>query len=535
MSGPVLGLGKKKPENIALEVPRSKRNLRDFLLPELWKKIASYLPDEAFMLRCVNKRFSKDFPPHPDMYRKICHIAAGQGWLNVLQWARKHGYEWDKETCSEAARGGHFEVLKWARANGCNWHIDTTLNAATAGHLEILQWAYKERCIIEESVHYMAAGANQLAVVKWLQEKEPTWIDLTDAAINGHLEMIQWVLKDRDEVFEQNICLNAVRGGQLHILKWAQTLGMKLTKELTRAAAYEGRLETLQWLRSVECPWDSDICRLAICKGNLPMLQWAVSAGCPMIKNPNLIFLAVEGCFDVIDWLYPDSLPPLPAGFGREAASRGHFPLLQWMKSRGLKFEPQVASAAANSGHFEIVKWLYQIGCEFELTITASAVNGGNFELLKWLLQLRFPLYPIKKLQPKTINNLPLLKYLHFRKAFSITAEILGLAAKKGLFHSLRWLLQASEVDCPKICAKAAVSGNFTMFKWLHAKGFPLTPSICDKACRGGSLEMVEWLVDKGFFPTKKGFDDATMMHNHVIDWLREKNLDKDGEEALST
>ena len=46
-------------------------------------------------------------------------MAAGRGHLEVLQWARANGCEWNEDTCSDAAEEGHLEVLQWARANGC--------------------------------------------------------------------------------------------------------------------------------------------------------------------------------------------------------------------------------------------------------------------------------------------------------------------------------------------------------------------------------------------------------------------------------
>jgi hypothetical protein len=32
------------------------------------------------------------------------------------------GYPWNVLTCAYAAGGGHLEVLQWARANGCDWN-----------------------------------------------------------------------------------------------------------------------------------------------------------------------------------------------------------------------------------------------------------------------------------------------------------------------------------------------------------------------------------------------------------------------------
>ena len=45
--------------------------------------------------------------------------AARYRHLEILQWAREEGYEWNMYTCWVAANNGHLEVLKWAINNGC--------------------------------------------------------------------------------------------------------------------------------------------------------------------------------------------------------------------------------------------------------------------------------------------------------------------------------------------------------------------------------------------------------------------------------
>ena len=37
--------------------------------------------------------------------------------LEVLQWARANGCDWDASTCSYAAEAGDLEMLKWARVS----------------------------------------------------------------------------------------------------------------------------------------------------------------------------------------------------------------------------------------------------------------------------------------------------------------------------------------------------------------------------------------------------------------------------------
>jgi len=118
-----------------------------------------------------------------------CKVAAGNGWLSVLEWTRKHGYPWDARTCMKAARGGHLEVLKWAREHGCPWNEFTCYKAAQGGHMEVLQWAIENGCHWNKSI-CCAAARNHVEVLQWLREYTNTMdIVMTDrTAVESHVE-----------------------------------------------------------------------------------------------------------------------------------------------------------------------------------------------------------------------------------------------------------------------------------------------------------------------------------------------------------
>jgi hypothetical protein len=66
-------------------------------------------------------------------------MAAEGGHLEVLQWARTNGCDWDESTCYAAAEGGHLEVLQWLRANGCDWGRAECMMVAPEGS-ETREW-----------------------------------------------------------------------------------------------------------------------------------------------------------------------------------------------------------------------------------------------------------------------------------------------------------------------------------------------------------------------------------------------------------
>jgi len=71
------------------------------------------------------------------------NIAAIHGHLNILQWLRENGCDWNENTCATAAKYGHLHILQWARENGCPWDITTCGQAAINGHYHILYWAFE--------------------------------------------------------------------------------------------------------------------------------------------------------------------------------------------------------------------------------------------------------------------------------------------------------------------------------------------------------------------------------------------------------
>ena len=76
----------------------------------------------------------------------MCSIAALNGHLEVLKWARGNGCPWNKQTCSYAAINGDLEVLKYARENSCPWDKDVCVNAFKNNHFELLKWALINGC-----------------------------------------------------------------------------------------------------------------------------------------------------------------------------------------------------------------------------------------------------------------------------------------------------------------------------------------------------------------------------------------------------
>ena len=222
--------------------------------------------------------------------RATCRGAAWGGRLEALKFLRAQDppCPWDEKTCEGAALGGHLEVLKWVRSQDppCHWDEETCAWAARDGHLDILKWMRSQDppCPWGQWTCSKAALGGHLDVLKWVRGQDPPcpWEEYTCVfpAVRGHLEVLKW-LRSQDPPCPWNhaTCFEAAGNGHLEVLKWArdQDPPCPADGECCRRAAKGGHLEVLKWLRDQDppCPWSRSKCKdLALRKFHFHIVQW---------------------------------------------------------------------------------------------------------------------------------------------------------------------------------------------------------------------------------------------------------------------
>ena len=198
-------------------------------------------------------------------------VAVRYGNLDMVKCCvKQQPYSMDSTSASYAAYFGQLEILQWLRTMGCEWDKQTSYNAAKSGNLKVLQWARAKGCPWDEYTCEMAASRGHLKVLKWARANHCPWNKFTceAAAENGHLDVLQWARENR--------------------CPWDS-----LTCSL---AAENGHLEILQWARGNGCEWDKFTCLDAASNGHLKVLQWAIENGCEWDYSPN----AVDGYHDFL-------------------------------------------------------------------------------------------------------------------------------------------------------------------------------------------------------------------------------------------
>ena len=186
------------------------------------------------------------------------------GSIEVLEYLRERGYQFDGKACGGkasdgAARGGHLEALKFLRGLDppCPWSSYTCCLAAKGGHLDVLKWCRSQKppCRWSSGMCATAAERGHLDVLKWCRTKIPP---------------CPW---------SAGTCSGAACGGHLDVLKWlrAQTPPCPWTDQACVQAAYGGHLEVLKWLRSQDppCPWHRSTCsNIASKYGHQNVIDW---------------------------------------------------------------------------------------------------------------------------------------------------------------------------------------------------------------------------------------------------------------------
>lgn len=215
-----------------------------------------------------------------------CASAAAKGQLDALKWLKRHGARWNWQTCAEAARGGHFEMLKWAHAHGAPMDAFTCDGAAKGGHLDILQWARTHGAAWTGTASNGTLHADTCAA----------------AARGGYLKILQWA-RANGCPWDERACAYAVAGGQLETLRWLLANGCPWDEWSCYNAVKTGNLELLQWVRASGCLWSERVCSLAARHGHLEILQWARKNGCPWFRRSCIRRATDGGHIKIVDWI----------------------------------------------------------------------------------------------------------------------------------------------------------------------------------------------------------------------------------------
>jgi len=268
---------------MSLVLSGTKRKRRDFhppchllLLPnELLVIICRMLPKEDHLwLALANKHLYSLFhslilpPPTCRLYTGVRSFTSS---ISRLQFALNSSVTPSVRTMCDAlvtvlannnTQAADIIVKSCPAVRYCvSWH--DTQGAAVRGHLEAIQWILR----------------NAVKSDRWRMD-----MAFTFAVSAGHLHILQWLYKN---LYAQLPILShdvVVESGDIVVIEWLWDHGFSCNTYTCEAASRQGRIHILTWLREKGCPWDQWTCINAAVHGHLAVLQWARQHGAPWNK-----------------------------------------------------------------------------------------------------------------------------------------------------------------------------------------------------------------------------------------------------------
>ncbi|KAL6077681.1 Ankyrin repeat domain-containing protein [Balamuthia mandrillaris] len=275
------------------------------------------------------------------------------GGLPVVQWlCEQPGYSLRSlRNCEAAAETGQLALLQWLRDHGANWAGGVLRLAALNGHLEVLQWAAKNYCPWKEDP--MADD--------YFYHPCPV---LLAAAHGGHVEVLEWLWEHyptrmQAKKHNSSYASTAASRGHVQVLEWLKERGFRWDEFTFWGAAVHARWEVLKWLQENGCPWDERAFSAVIERRGMETMEWLHERGCPCEAR------AFEA-----------------------AARNGWLEGLQWADGRGLLrsvTKEEIAKIALEAGHVDVFEWAVERGSLDNVDeIGVGALKVGSWKLFKW-------------------------------------------------------------------------------------------------------------------------------------------------------
>lgn len=492
----------------------------------------------------------------------VVREAAKQGLLWVLQLLeanQSHGdIQWsvlvenEVEFCisslNSAAKNGHWDVVCWLDERLANANVRTSNSllfkyALEHGNLDRVKWVVSKGY----SAKHLRIPKSSNILRDLIEQKlvSPTnfsGIALSDAAMVGDLDLVQWLLggqATRSRPDLQCIFQGAVQAASnadvvLWLLDRMNMLGLDFgPANAMFAAARNGRLEMVQWLyKRYGRDQTTDLFRD----------QADEFSSNDAELHPLTVFdaAAESGSLDIIKFLHRINLPsrckkrkhdgvspcnhsslnctPMAMDI---AASRGHLRVVTWLhENRSEGCTTNAMDFAAANGHFQVVEWLHSNRTEGCTTtamdkVVAKCHRRLNFksdkheryrDILSFLNSNRREGCTSAAMNSAVVNgNLEMVKWLFANTNARPSPQVFDEAAGQGRLDILAWLHDNVAVKCSSSAmSNAAAHGHLEAAKWLHTNQPKIREASVTKALNSaayqGRLNVVRWLTS---CPTK--------------------------------
>ncbi len=110
-------------------------------------------------------------------YNSSCAHAVISGNIDVLEFVRSHGCQWNYEISDLAMRHGYLHIFKFLETNGCHYSKNASLHAAEMGHIDVIQWMIENNYAIHSSTYATAVDYEHPNIIELLAKYNFVWDD----------------------------------------------------------------------------------------------------------------------------------------------------------------------------------------------------------------------------------------------------------------------------------------------------------------------------------------------------------------------
>lgn len=332
--------------------------------------------------------------------------------------------------------------LQMMLSNGYVWNRDFSLQIAKAGNLKALKWLKENEYPLHTGITKYAAQGGYLHVLKWLDN------------------MYDW---------DEEVCVNAVHGGHLHCIKYAQERGCLLTKEITYYATLSGHFNILQYAYENDCPLSDYAVSNALQFGHLDCLKYMIEKGA--------------------EW--PEYVVEIY-----------NIECLKYAYENGCSINRLIMSNFASSGNLKCIKYLYEHGCKWNEWTIDNAIDNGHFNVVKYAHIHGCPFGDHTCSHAIETKNIKMLKYVHKHGA-----PLNSSAWYKAVQHGIVFMEYLYEHNCPwdiNTCVYAIKYDNFECLKFAQEHGAPPINKVqfyantINKFIKNGNIEMLKYIHEHG-------------------------------------
>ena len=349
----------------------------EFLFTWNWELISDVIvANQIKSLEWIDSNFQLEPVDEEEEYDGIMNLAAKYGNIDIVKWLSSKNIIDNNIHCTEsAAKGGNLEVLKHVRQLGFQWSNKVCILAAKNGHLDMIKWARSQECPWNPSKMFPAAvtcRTNQLDLYEWLWQQEcPFDAEETflRASKNGNYEFFLFAESKNPEVckliystidYLTNMGESASRMGCLATIEWTLNqvnlygYNPHFSKEkiIVSAALYENcsildyllvKFADEFWMWSPSSNGESEVDKLvknAAQRGRVDVLDWIVQRRTDW-KESTVFNTALKYCkIKVLIWLKSQNTETCKNNFwfGSATSHRieiGDFEIFQWFKRNG--------------------------------------------------------------------------------------------------------------------------------------------------------------------------------------------------------